>query len=89
MAAGPQQTRQHRVGDRYFAQAQDPPLTLVVALNAYERWTVVIVDRSKQSAVVDMHEVTSLADAQHYAEGYLQAKAADPVAVRWTPQIAG
>jgi hypothetical protein len=72
MAAGPQRAHEHRVGDRYVAELQNPPLTLVVSLNAYQRWTVVIVDRSTQGGVVDLHEESTLTDAQRYAEGFAQ-----------------
>jgi hypothetical protein len=66
MAAGPQ----HSVGDQYVAEVADPPLTLVVSYNAYQRWTVVIIDRSAAGAVLDLHEESTLAQAQLYAEGY-------------------
>lgn len=86
MAAGPQHGREHRVGDRYIAELGNPPLTLVVSLNAYQRWTVVIVDRSAQGGVVDLHEANTLTDAQRYAEGYAQGRfGTAKVQARWSP----
>ncbi len=73
MAAGPQHGREHKVGDRYIAELQNPPLTLVVSYNVYQRWTVVIVDRFAQGAVVDLHEESTLCEAQSYAVAYAQA----------------
>lgn len=83
MAAGPQ----HSVGDRYVAQIPDPPLTLVVSFNLYQRWTVVILDRNAESAVLDLHEENTLDDAQHYAEGYAHGAFGVPLGrYRWTAQ---
>ncbi len=84
MAAGSQYASEHRIGDRYIAELENPPLTLVVSLNPYQRWTVVIVDRSVQGAVVDLHEEGTLPDAQRYAEGYAQGGLGLPIVhPRW------
>ncbi len=63
---------EHRVGDRYVAELDRPALTLVVSYNAYQRWTVVILDRTTNTAVLDLHEEQTLEQAKRYAEGYIQ-----------------
>ncbi len=78
---------EHRIGDRYVAELADPALTLVVSYNAYQRWTVVIIDRATQAAVVDLHEEQTLEQAKRYAEGYVQGASGKAVTPeRWTAQ---
>ena len=77
----------HRIGDRYVAELADPALTLVVSFNAYQRWTVVIIDRKTNSHVLDLHEEYTLDRAQRYAEGYVQGTCGMAIAPdRWIAQ---
>ncbi len=78
----------HKVGDRYVAELADPALTLVVSYNAYQRWTVVIIDRKTNSNVLDLHEEATLERAQRYAEGYVQGTCGKGVAARWIAEPA-